>query len=75
MIEKNIDKINWWTLSKNPAAIHLLEQNIDKISFKWLSKNPAIFTYDYSFIKNKNLLLHKELIEKIYHPQYLFKKY
>ena len=36
-----LDKIHWWMLSLNPAAIHLLEQNPDKIDWGWLSKNPA----------------------------------
>ena len=34
------DTINWYTLSSNPNAIHLLEQNFDKIDWDRLSSNP-----------------------------------
>ena len=33
-------KLDWFYLSKNPNAIHLLGQNIDKINWRWLSENP-----------------------------------
>ena len=36
----NMDKINWYSLSSNPNAIHLLEQNMDKICWNSLSANP-----------------------------------
>jgi hypothetical protein len=39
-LEKNLDKIDWYLLSNNPNAIHLLEQNVDKISWHVLSQNP-----------------------------------
>ena len=38
-----VDKIDWYQLSTNSAAIHLLEQNINKISWWCLCKN----SYDY----------------------------
>jgi len=38
-LENNIDKINWFFLSKNPNAIHLLEKNMDKINWSKLSEN------------------------------------
>jgi len=41
LLEKNQDKINWYSLSSNPAAIHLLEKNQDKINWYSLSSNPA----------------------------------
>ena len=34
------EKINWYYLSSNPNAIHLLEQNMDKIDWHNLSLNP-----------------------------------
>ena len=34
------DNINWFLLSSNPSAIHLLEQNLDKIDWEKLSGNP-----------------------------------
>ena len=36
-------KINWYYLSLNPNAIHLLKNNQDKINWNYLSKNPSIF--------------------------------
>ena len=33
LLERNIDKINWYNLSDNPNAIHLLERNMDKIDW------------------------------------------
>ena len=39
IIEANLDKIDMFWLSSNPAAIHLLEK--DKINWCWLSYNPA----------------------------------
>jgi hypothetical protein len=38
-LEKNLDKINWCNLSRNPNAIPLLEKNIDKIDWYNLSNN------------------------------------
>ena len=35
-----LEKLNWLSLSKNPAAIHLLEQNPDKINWDQLAENP-----------------------------------
>jgi len=35
------NKVNWYILSMNPAAIHLLEENLDEISWGSLSENPA----------------------------------
>ena len=36
----NIDRLNWFWLSANQNAIHLLEENIDKIDWNMLSVNP-----------------------------------
>ena len=35
------EKIDWWWLSKNTSAIHLLEQHPDKIHWPCLSENPS----------------------------------
>jgi len=35
-----MDKIDWYNLSSNPNAIHLLEKNLDKINWEQLSGNP-----------------------------------
>jgi hypothetical protein len=42
-LERNQEKIDWYWLSKNPNAIHLLERNQDKIFWGYLSANPSIF--------------------------------
>jgi len=42
----SLDKIDWYNLSENPNAIHLLEQNMDKIDWWYLSVNPNIFEID-----------------------------
>jgi len=39
IIEQNIDKIDWWLLSKNYNAIHILEKNVDKIDITTLRHN------------------------------------
>jgi hypothetical protein len=36
----NPDKINWYMLSQNPNAIHMLEKNQDRIDWGMLSQNP-----------------------------------
>ena len=43
ILEKNLDKVDWFWLSRNPNAIHILEQNLDKVDWLELSKNPNIF--------------------------------
>ena len=39
-VEKNIDKVDWVWLSRNPNAIPILEKNIDKVNWHCLSLNP-----------------------------------
>jgi hypothetical protein len=39
VLEKNINKINWSSLSSNTNAIHILEKNNDKIDWSSLSSN------------------------------------
>jgi hypothetical protein len=41
VLYKNLDKINWYALSKNPGAIPLLMQNFDKINWGALSGNTS----------------------------------
>jgi len=33
--------MNWFSLSANPSAIHLLESNLDKVEWSVLSVNPS----------------------------------
>ena len=51
VIQENIDKLDWFSLSFNNNAIHLLEQNPDKINWKELSinKNESLWR-DNSFV-------------------------
>ncbi len=36
----DVNKLNWYVISGNLNAIHLLEQNLDKIDWDYLSGNP-----------------------------------
>ena len=36
----DIDNIDWYMLSGNPNAMHLIEKNLDKVDWYWLSGNP-----------------------------------
>ena len=36
ILEKNLDKVNWYMLSDNRNAIHILEQNLDKVYWSYL---------------------------------------
>ena len=35
-----IEKLDWWMLSRNPNAIHIIEKNLDKVNWHRLSRNP-----------------------------------
>jgi hypothetical protein len=67
-LEKNLEKINWVWLSKNPNAIPILERNPDKIDWYYLSINPNITTYDYEAMKENHRDLKEELIQCAWHP-------
>jgi hypothetical protein len=67
-LEVNQEKIDWFKLSANPNAIHLLEANQDKIHWVHLSCNPSIFILDYNAMKQATIQLHEELIAYVYHP-------
>ena len=43
LLEENLKRVHWSTLSSNPAAIHLLEQNLDKVRWYDLSYNQRLF--------------------------------
>ena len=68
------DKINWYNLSENPNAIHLLEQNLDKIDWDWLSKNPNIFGRDYiKMSKKRTWIILEDLMKNALHPRRLIR--
>ncbi len=72
LLEQNIDKINWFYLSKNPSALRLLEQNPDKINWFHLSGNPnalrLLAPLDYAEMKRTFQPLAEELVEYVFHP-------
>lgn len=68
LLIKNPDKINWKILSLNPYAINILEQNPEKINWKTILINSAIFELDYEVMKQKNIALKEEIIQKTNHP-------
>jgi hypothetical protein len=45
ILEKNLDKVDWWSLSGNPAAIHILEKNLHNVNWNWLSAILLLSTY------------------------------
>jgi hypothetical protein len=32
-LERHPDQVNWYGLSRNPAAVHILERNLDKVNW------------------------------------------
>jgi hypothetical protein len=42
LLEQNLDKVDWYVLSRNPNAIPILEKNLDKVHWYLyrLSQNP-----------------------------------
>jgi hypothetical protein len=66
--KKNPDKIDWYWLSTNTNAVHLLERNLDKINWGFLLQNPCIFTYDYQAMRGAHTDLKEELIRAAWHP-------
>ena len=36
---QHLDKVDWWHLSENPNAIHILEKNLGKVYWTYLSYN------------------------------------
>ena len=71
IIESNLDKINWCSLSSNPSALHILEQNKSKINADKLTQNPAIYVYNYEKIAKTMAEsdFFKQLMENRFHPK------
>jgi hypothetical protein len=66
-----LDKINWWSLSKNPGAIDILEKNQDKINWCQLSQNPAIFVLDTNAMRQQiDNGFAEEMIATALHPKH-----
>ena len=53
ILKNNLDKINWWCLSRNPNAIDIIKNNLDKIdNWSELSQNKSIFELNTQDIYN-----------------------
>ncbi len=37
---RNLNKVDWGSLSRNPDVVHILEQHLDKVDWDMLSINP-----------------------------------
>jgi hypothetical protein len=46
ILEQNLDKVKWDSLSRNPNAMHILKRNLNKIDWYYISANPSIFEID-----------------------------
>lgn len=64
----NLDILNSYHLSKNPAAIQFLERNRELIEWQELARNPEIFVLDYDRMRRSRRELHEELIATLFHP-------
>ncbi len=77
IIKKNLDKINWFSLSQNPNAINILENNLNKINWLMLSQNPnaihLLTKLNYDLMKNNMIKFNEELVAKVFHPNRLLK--
>jgi hypothetical protein len=71
ILEKNMDKVNWYYLCRNPDAIHILEKNQDKIDWNSLSYNSEIFDYSYEYLEERCNIYKEELIQKAMSPKKL----
>jgi len=63
IIENNLDKVNFTSLSLNTNAVHLCIKNIDKIDLFWFSNNPTSIKY---LEKNKDKINFNGLSGNIY---------
>ena len=73
----NLDKVDWWYLSGNPNAIHILEKNLDKVDWSMLSCNPnahlLLSKLDYQEMKLHTKEFSRELAEHVFHPERLIR--
>jgi hypothetical protein len=75
LIEKNLDKVDWKMLCKNPNAIHLLEKYPERFDVQWTLTNPnALHLFcelDYARMKERTRPLKEELEAYFFHPDRL----
>ena len=53
----DLERIHWFYLSQNPAAIHLLEQHPEKIDWTYLSQNQEAISLLEKYQKKNRLEL------------------
>jgi hypothetical protein len=80
ILEQHPEYIEWGTLAKNEAAIHLIEEHIATMTeegkktienrefLMTLALNPAIYTYNYEAIQGRMNVIKEELFEAVFHP-------
>ena len=73
ILEKNLDKVDWVSLSGNPDLIHILEKNLDKVYWMKLSMNPSIFQIDYNTMRETNKKMAEEIAKFVWHPSRMYK--
>jgi hypothetical protein len=61
------EKLNWFELSKNPAAIQMLEQNPDKIVWMGLMENPAAIHLIEKRINIDNIITSKYTLTNLFY--------
>jgi hypothetical protein len=84
-LEKNPEKIDWFWLSGNRNAIHLLEKNLERIDWRNLAKNqgniggfkfssnPSIFkkVVNYEYLYQRMNIVREEMMMRCMHPSRL----
>ena len=70
-----MDKVDWYSLTFNPNAIHILEKNLDKVYWYWLSLNPnalhLLFEYNYEKMLIQNQTFANKITEYVFNPMRL----
>jgi len=78
LIKNNeLDKIDWWALSRNPAAIHILNEPAHHIYRYFLGFffNPRISLKYYNYINWVGLLYNKNAVELVKNNLHIYDKY
>ena len=73
ILEKNLDKVDWVSLSGNPDLIHILEKNLDKVDLMKLSMNPSIFQIEYDTMRETKKDISEEIAKIVWHPRRMYK--
>ena len=67
-----MDKVDWYRLSQNPNAIHLLETHLDKVNWLYLSVNEnaihLLKTLNTEKMRSNCQAFAEELAAYVFHP-------